>query len=188
MREALGSSSDIGPLKVDYAKLFVGPYTLSAAPYGSVYLDGERKIMGVSTLDVMRRYREAGLERAESFKDAPDHVSAELEFMYYLVFKEMQALSDSEVQTAIGFIQKQKEFLDDHLTAWLPTFAGCIKEHAQNPFYPNLAKATEAFLENSRQLISAFLESISLGPPKALHGSFESIAGLVTKYQTIDTR
>ena len=146
MRKEFEAGADLEPLKVDFSKLFVGPYKLSAAPYGSVYLEGERKMMGDSTLDVRNRYREAGLDTANNFKDAPDHIGAELEFMYYLIFKEIEAFANSDIETAIDFIQKQKSFLEDHLMAWVPEFAKSIIENAESPFYPNLAKTTKAFL------------------------------------------
>ncbi len=146
-------SANLEQIRVDFAKLFVGPFTLLAAPYGSVYLEGERKMMGDSTQDVKNRYREAGLSTAKNFKDAPDHISAELEFMYYLIFKEIEAFADSDTETAMGFIQKQKSFLEDHLMAWVPQFAKNIIENAENPFYPNLAKATETFLQENYQIV-----------------------------------
>ena len=181
------NNPDIESLKIDFSKLFVGPYNLLAPPYGSVYLEGERKIMGDSTLDVISRYREAGLQTAESFKDAPDHISAELEFMYYLIFKELEAFSSSELQSAIGYVQKQKAFLEDHLMVWMPEFAASIKKHAENQFYPNLAVVTETFLGNSYELVCDFLDDTQPDSKKPVHGSYESIAGLVNKYQPINT-
>ena len=181
------NTPDIELLKIDFSKLFVGPYNLLAPPYGSVYLEGERKIMGDSTLDVISRFREAGLQTSESFKDAPDHISAELEFMYYLIFKELEAFSSSELQSAIGYVQKQKAFLEDHLMVWMPEFAVSIKKHAEHPFYPNLAEVTETFLGNCYELICAFLDATQPGSKKPVHGSYESIAGLVSKYQPINT-
>ncbi len=166
MRKAFESGAQIEPLKVDYAKLFVGPFKLFAAPYGSVYLDGERKVMGDSTLDVQNRYRQAGLDTAGNFKDAPDHITAELEFMYYLIFKEIEAFANSDIETAIGFIQRQKSFLEDHLMAWVPEFANSIIEYAENPFYPNLARATETFLKESYDIVCRFLDSKKLNSEK----------------------
>ncbi len=159
MRDAFDVASSLDLLKVDFSKLFVGPYKLFAAPYGSVYLDGERKIMGDSTLDVKNRYREAGLDTAKNFKDAPDHISAELEFMYYLIFKEIEAFANSERQTAVDFIQKQKSFLEDHLLEWVPPFTDSIIDYADTAFYPNLAKATDAFLKANYQIVCSALES-----------------------------
>ena len=159
MRNEFEASVDLEPLKVDFSKLFVGPYKLSAAPYGSVYLEGERKMMGDSTLDARNRYREAGLDTAKTFKDAPDHISAELEFMYYLIFKEIEAFASSDIETAIGFIERQKSFLEDHLMAWVPEFASSIIENAENPFYLNLAKATTAFLNQNYRIVCSVLET-----------------------------
>ena len=166
MRNEFKAGADLEPLKVDFAKLFAGPYTLPAAPYGSVYLEGERKMMGNSTQDARERYREAGLDIARTFKDAPDHISAELEFMYYLIFKEIEAFANSDIEKAIGFIQRQKSFLEDHLMAWVPEFANSIIENAENSFYPNLARATETFLKESCEIVCTFLDSKKLDSEK----------------------
>jgi TorA maturation chaperone TorD len=164
--EQFKAGTYLDQIRVDFAKLFVGPYKLLAAPYGSVYLDGERKMMGDSTLDVRSRYREAGLDTAKNFKDAPDHISAELEFMHYLIFKEIEAFANSNTDTAMGFIQKQKSFLEDHLMAWVPEFAGHIIENAENPFYPNLANATQAFLKDNYGAVCSILDSDRLDSKK----------------------
>ena len=159
MRKEFKADADLEALKVDFSKLFVGPYNLSAAPYGSVYLESDRKMMGNSTQDVRKRYREAGLDTAKTFKDAPDHISAELEFMYYLIFKEVEAFASSDIETAIGFIEKQKSFLEDHLIAWVPEFASSIIENAKNSFYTNLAHATTAFLNENYRVVCSVLET-----------------------------
>ena len=161
MRKEFPAGEDLEPLKVDFSKLFVGPYQLSAAPYGSVYLEGERKMMGDSTLDVKNRYREAGLDTAKTFKDVPDHISAELEFMYYLIFKEIEAFSNSDTETAIDFVQKQKSFLEIHLMAWVPQFTNSIKENTENPFYSNLAETTALFLNENYRIVCTVLDTIS---------------------------
>lgn len=166
MHKGINNGQNFEALKVDFAKLFVGPYQLLAAPYGSVYLDNGRTLMGDSTLDVKNRYREEGLDTAKNFKDAPDHITAELEFMYYLIFKEIETFSNSDIATAIGFIQKQKCFLESHLLAWIPEFAGNIVENAETWFYQNLAKATEIFLKENYQVVCAALDSGQLNSEK----------------------
>ena len=168
MRKEFKTGGEIEPLKVDFSKLFVGPYKLSAAPYGSVYLEGGRKLLGDSTLDVRNRYREAGLDTANNFKDAPDHIGAELEFMYYLIFKEIDAFANSDMETTINFIQKQKFFLEDHLMAWVPEFAGNIVEHAETLFYQNLAKTTKAFLKENYRIVCSVLDFKQLNSENTL--------------------
>ena len=107
MHKEIKNGQDFEALKIDFAKLFIGPYVLLAAPYGSVYLDNGRIIMGDSTYEVKNIYRNEGLDAARNFKDAPDHITAELEFMYYLIFKEIEAFSNSDIEDAICFFQKQ---------------------------------------------------------------------------------
>ncbi len=177
MRKEFKTYADLKPLTVDFAKLFVGPYQLSAAPYGSVYLEGERKMMGNSTLDVRERYRDAGLDTAKTFKDAPDHISAELEFMHYLIFKEIESFSNSDPATAIGYVQKQKSFLEDHLMAWVPEFAGSIVEHAETRFYQNLAKTTKAFLKENYRIVCSVLDAEQPNPKNKITGCGENEIG-----------
>ncbi|MDH3964438.1 MAG: molecular chaperone [Deltaproteobacteria bacterium] len=149
MRSELQGPKELKKLAIDFARLFVGPYSLPAPPYGSVYLEGERKIMGDSTLDVQERYRRAGVELSDNFRDVPDHIAAELEFMYFLIFKEIQALENSDVDTAIDYLEKQRAFLREHLGAWVFDFADSIEENAETDFYKNLARATKAFIEQN---------------------------------------
>ena len=97
-------------LNVDYARLFVGPNELLAPPYGSVYLDGERRVMGDSTMEVIKMYEEQGLSIDKEFRNLPDHITAELEFMYYLIFREIEALEKSDIATALNSIKIQELF------------------------------------------------------------------------------
>lgn len=166
MRKKTENGQNLEALKIDFAKLFVGPYKLLAAPYGSVYLDDGRTLMGESTLDVENKYREEGLDTAKDFKDAPDHITAELEFMYYLIYKEIEAFSNSEIETALAFVQKQKYFLESHLLAWVPTFAANIIENADTLFYQNLAKTTQTFLLENYQIVCSTLDSGQLNSEK----------------------
>jgi TorA maturation chaperone TorD len=114
-----------------------------------VYLDGKREVMGDSTVVVRGIYRRAGVDISEDFHDAPDHIAAELEFMYFLIFKEVEALGESDVGRAIGFLDQQRAFLRDYLLAWVPEFTEKVEEVAETEFYKNLARATRAFLEEN---------------------------------------
>jgi TorA maturation chaperone TorD len=152
-------ADSIEELKVEYARLFIGPYSLLAPPYGSVYLESERKIMGNSTMDVINRYRKAGLIVAKDFKDAPDHIAAELEFMHFLIFKEMEATSQGDVNNIITHFLNQQSFLNDHLGAWVSEFTGKVVENATTAFYQNLARATDGFIKEDYHAISSVLNS-----------------------------
>jgi TorA maturation chaperone TorD len=153
--------TSIESLRIDYAKLFVGPFKLLAPPYGSVYLDGQRQVMGASTIEVQKRYQEAGLEMANNFREAPDHVAAELEFMYFLIFKEIEALESENLETTLDFLKLQSAFLQDHLGAWIAAFAFNVEENAETDFYKNLARVTKLFVQKDMaQLLSETIPTI----------------------------
>lgn len=133
-------------LTVEFSRLFVGPYKVLAPPYGSIYLESGRQVMGESTADTVARYADAGIEISSDFKDAPDHVSAELEFMYFLVHQEITGIENQDTESTIGYMLKQKAFLADHLTAWLPKFVEAIEKNANTNFYKLIAKALLAFI------------------------------------------
>ncbi|MFZ5826261.1 MAG: TorD/DmsD family molecular chaperone, partial [Bacillota bacterium] len=82
MAEGLRHTPDLTELTVAYCKLFYGPQKMLAAPYESIYLGGG-VLMGESARLVSRRYQEARVQVWEGFKNMPDHVAAELEFLYY---------------------------------------------------------------------------------------------------------
>jgi TorA maturation chaperone TorD len=168
-------AESIEELKVEHARLFIGPYSLLAPPYGSVYLESERKIMGNSTMDVINRYRQTGLIVAEDFKDAPDHIAAELEFMHFLIFKAMEAANQGDVNGIVTGLLNQQSFLEQHLGAWVDEFAGNVVENAKTPFYRNLARATEVFIKDDYHIISSVLTSGSSNPEK--FAELESLSG-----------
>jgi TorA maturation chaperone TorD len=136
-------------LLVAYAKLFVGPNELLAPPYGSVYLDGGNLLMGDSTMGVIRMYEEQGLSMDSEFSNLPDHITVELEFMYYLIFKEGEALERSEWNRAFDFRETQRLFSDQYLKRWVRPFCDKIRLDADNEFYAILADCLSVFIEKA---------------------------------------
>jgi TorA maturation chaperone TorD len=132
------SDTALAQLGVACAKLFIGPFELIAPPYGSVYLDEKRQVMGNSTMRVVEYYIDTGLNPSESNKEPPDHISTEMEFMYYLAF---QYLKTGESQ----FVEKQKKFFLTHMNSWVPKFARDIVQGKIHPFYSSLASLTNDF-------------------------------------------
>ena len=159
MPVGIGKKDGIELMKVDYAKLFVGPFSLLAPPYGSVYLEGGGVVMGNSTADVQKWYQATGLDVDAQFKDAPDHVAAELEFMHFLIFKEMEVAEQEETEGVIKYLKMQRSFLEYHLGAWVSDFAENVVNNAQTTYYRNLARATKAFVMDDLQTITALLDS-----------------------------
>lgn len=147
-------------IEVDYAKLFVGPFELLAPPYGSVYLENARRVMGDSTIEVMKIYRENGLFLDEDFKEMPDHITVELEFMSYLIDQETQARDLSFGDVVVSYIEKQDLFLNSVLMEWVPSFCNRINENTENSFYRALSDCLLMFLKKEQQNIRENLRDI----------------------------
>ncbi|BAE85922.1 TorD/DmsD family molecular chaperone [Desulfitobacterium hafniense] len=136
MEEYLVGITDLEVLKVEHAKLFVGPFDLLAPPYGSIYIDGQRRLMGDSTIKVLEAYGDAGLKLSDEFKQPPDHIITELEFMYYLIARYLETRNDQ-------WLTMKDSFHDEFLKPWLRDFTDRIECNSQSLFYKGLARLTQ---------------------------------------------
>jgi TorA maturation chaperone TorD len=130
-------------LAVEYAAVFVGPFT-HLAPYESAFLEG--RLMGDASVEVSRFYKRCGYGRAHSSRALPDHVGVELELMHHLAKREAECWQRGDVDTANRFRSLQREFLFKHLLGWVPDFCRKVEETASHPFYVYMARLTREFL------------------------------------------
>ena len=122
---------------VAYSKLFFGPFEILAAPWASFYLEDEPLLMGETSQYAAMAYAEAGLAPSGALKDAPDHVSHELEFMYYLTF------GLARTGEAVWH-ERQARFWRQHFGLWLPRLAEVMAGADVHPFYNALAETLVA--------------------------------------------
>ena len=130
-------------LSIDHAALFVGPFELIAAPYGSVYKEKNCQVMGESTVDVLRFYQNAGL--SVDIKEPPDHIAIELEFMSYLCNKEAESVANGNYEERETYRHLQRQFFQSAME-WVPRFCDAIKQGTSNPFYSGLADCLGRFM------------------------------------------
>ena len=134
-------------LLIDYTRLFIGPNEVIAPPYGSVWLDRERTLMQESTLDVLELYRQGGFDLSETFRELPDHVAAELEFLYLLIHRDARSRAAGNSQDAEAARALRERFLGAHLGRWVVPFSEAVRAGAESSFYRELASLTRAFIE-----------------------------------------
>lgn len=144
---AAGRAGSCDALAVEHARLFIGPFQLVAPPYGSVYLDEGKTVMGESTARVADFYQTCGLQLGDDFHELPDHFAVELEFMSYLAFKQREAQLTGDILEVNRFCGLQKEFLGRFLMPWLQPFTTAVISDGEAPFYQAIAKCTAAFIE-----------------------------------------
>ena len=119
----------------DYERLFVGPNSLLAPPYESVYRTVDRLVFDAPTFEVRAEYRSLGV-RAPSFNREPDdHLGLEFSFLALLCNRALDAL-ESRDQTAVeDALEAQRRFLKEHLLRWAADCLGSVEANAETAFY-----------------------------------------------------
>ncbi len=145
--ESAGSEAALDEMQIEYTRLFVNAYPrIAAPPYSSVYLDKDRQVWGPSTAQAGRFYEEAGLSPSEDFADIPDHISAELEFISYLIL-EQQKLQPEGNAAGRDTVEIEGRFLADHFLKWVPQFLNQVVDSTENTFYGTIAHLALRFVE-----------------------------------------
>jgi TorA maturation chaperone TorD len=146
MKQAASDYSD-NELLVEYARLFVGPFKTSAPPYSSIYLGSKDTIFSEETIWVIQFYRSAGLDFNIDIHDLPDHIAVESEFIYYLIFHEVQQLEENNQAEARQFHNLQSQFIFQHFNKWVPAFCEAIINESKNDYFRYLAICLKSFAE-----------------------------------------
>lgn len=139
-------------LLVDYTRLFLGPLDARARPYGSLWLGADKLTMQDSTMAALALYEEGGFDIADDFRELPDHVAAELEFLYLLLFRESRARRDGDAKALADATALRKRFLGEHLGRWAGPFTAAAGAGAQSGFYRELADLTGRFVAREARL------------------------------------
>lgn len=140
------AADDLQTLLVDYTRLFLGPVRALAPPYESVWLGDRAAPMQESTPALLALYAAGGFEIDDGFRDLPDHVAAELEFLYLLIFSEAEACHAGDAAARDAAAKLRQRLLDEHLARWIGPFAAAMGRGAQTGFYRALADLTDRFV------------------------------------------
>jgi TorA maturation chaperone TorD len=132
-------------LELDFARLFIGPFELPCPPYGSVYLEKDRQIMGKTTMDVAAIYEAAGLQVEEEMCEPADHIAIELEFMHLLGILIKNALREDSKEDFGILSELRGMFETAYFLPFASKFADAVAENAETSFYKAVGKALKKF-------------------------------------------
>ncbi len=122
-------------LKKEHSMLFIGPFSLLAPPYES-YHRNCGVVLGESSKEVEQFYTLAGMEIAPEFKDAPDHIILEVDFLARLCERELSAWASKEPEKVDYYQKLMKKFLEEHLLTWVDMLQTAVERGARYKFYP----------------------------------------------------
>jgi TorA maturation chaperone TorD len=127
--------SELNEEGISLVESFYKPWTLD--PHCTLPFASQRGfLMGDSALHLLEIYRQCGLEAADEWKGAPDHLVLELEFLSTLY----RRATDLEVN----------QFMKDHLD-WIPLLKEEIERSRPHPFYRSALEVLDLFLGQERK-------------------------------------
>lgn len=142
-------------LLIIYSRIFLQPPREAQINPG-VYLDGA--FMGGTVDEMAAYYLKFGLARGDHFKDLPDHVSVQLEFISYLYARAADALladaPDADATAEVG----AGHYLFQFVRRWLPKFHADLEKTTRelreiglpaNPYLPLASMLAAAVARDS---------------------------------------
>lgn len=134
--------ADRDELKREYSGLFeVG----SDGPPVPIREDLHRNQPAKVKESIVRFYDYFGYGLSEKFQWAPDHLSVELEFMHYLIYRESEAAEQPD-GNALSYQLAQHDFSERHLIHWVPELAERAASQQPDALYTRLLAALSEFL------------------------------------------
>ena len=123
-------------------------------PSESFYRAGDHSLLSEVTLAVRDFYRRFNVLPARYPRTPDDHIALEMAFMSCLARDAMEAFDKRDWRELVTLLQAQAKFADDHLLAWIPSFAAEVHKMSDPCLYPQLIKTTEAFVSMDRQCLN----------------------------------
>ena len=105
--------------------------------YEGIYRGGDRTQYMLRVSSFYKHFG-LGMSRDDGRREVPDHLSAELEFMHFLTFKQNQANEEGREDLLQGYQRAQNDFLQQQLSQWLPGFVERLQMGCRIPFYTAL--------------------------------------------------
>ncbi len=134
-------------LSLEYDRLFRG---LGVWLYGSEYTAENEFQRARSLADINGFYRAWGLEPDA---ERPDSISCELEFMHYLIFKEINAPDKEKSKLSLD---AQKKFFCEHLYPAAKKIIEKVLLLAEDGFYKRISQDLLQFLKTEKGYFDKF--------------------------------
>ncbi|MHC4441515.1 MAG: TorD/DmsD family molecular chaperone [Planctomycetota bacterium] len=137
----------------EFMNLFKVPGGQYVTPYESVYRDtreiaGKKVkglLMGQCAVDVQKWYQLAALEIADEYKDLPDHICLEFNYLAHLCGKEREFDSAGDEAKLARTWLMQRDFLAGHIIPWIGLLGDKIHEKSQHTYFRAVADMAVEF-------------------------------------------
>ncbi len=142
----------VSELEVEYTRLFIGPGSHIALQESVA--QGEGQYWGDRTCAAVKTYADHGYQVDPKWKDLPDHLSVELQFMGTLIQREAQSGAKGQQKEIAKLQGAQKAFLEGHLVPWVPQIVSQLQEEARWDFYRGFGALLKEWTEEEQIYLS----------------------------------
>ncbi|MCM1565674.1 MAG: molecular chaperone TorD family protein [Dehalobacter sp.] len=104
-------------------------------------------------------YRLSGMKVSDEAKERPDYIGVELEYLRQLAVQEIEAWKSSNEEKAKELLEKQYNFLTEHLCLWIPNFIEKALSMADTDFYKGHLSMLHSFLAHEQKRIDIIIKN-----------------------------
>lgn len=144
----------------EYQDLFSSQGGRRVSPYETDYregLDSQKHGWSDLSVEVARKYSEAGFEIQPGYEGMPDHLGMELEFMALLCQREMGSWKTQDRDQGIEYLRWEEEFLREHLVKWVSAFCKKVVSSGTSEFFKVVAELTAEFVDLENKLLGTLV-------------------------------
>ena len=160
IREEKQNPAFLEEAKDEYTRLFIGPMSLVAPPWESVYGQKDAMLFQESTLEVRNTYRQYGLIPEGYPHVADDSLALELHFMALLAQRGLDAFYAGKNDDLTADLTGSSDFLKKHLLVWVPKFLERMKGAKTSILYPQMCLVLDEFLRKDAETVKEVLQAL----------------------------
>lgn len=160
IREEKQNPAFLEEAKDEYTRLFIGPVSLVAPPWESVYGQKDAMLFQESTLEVRNTYRQFGLLPEGYPRVADDSLALELHFMALLAQRSLDAFYAGKYDDLAADLSGSADFLKKHLLVWVPKFLERMKGARSSVLYPQMCLVLDEFLRKDAGTVQEILKAL----------------------------
>lgn len=137
-------AESLGELEASYTTLFSAG--LVCPHHESDYVARHAFQNAEVMADVAGCYGAFGLRVSGAYRELPDFLGTELEFLHVAAWQEANALREGNLEAAHRCFEAQETFLIEHVGAWISGFRKQVEQSGACRFYAALARLVETFI------------------------------------------
>ncbi len=128
-------SGSLSEVENKYQRLFGPTPSTNPVPLSETsYLVPGAEETGWILASVERHYASAGIQSTSASGNVPDHIAVELEFVAFLCGCEADAWTADDFKEARRMQDRQRRFLDQHMSKWVPILLREVAAHGDKLF------------------------------------------------------